>query len=120
MNKINKIWIFFSAPGYSRNVADRDKCKVQFVSAWKSPSKCPDLLPVMFIFIKDFVIEEIDDFSNILITNIDPMGKLEQPKRFDRKTIYDNRGWIQDGYFNIKKNSMIIREGWGFEWGLMW
>ena len=53
----------------------------------------------MFIIIKDFVIDEIDDFTNILITVIDSMGKLEQPKRFDRKTNYDNKGWIQDGYF---------------------
>ena len=52
----------------------------------------------MFIFIKDFVTEEIDDFSNILITDIDPMGKLEQPKRFDRKSNHNNKGWIQDGY----------------------
>ena len=57
------------------------------------------MYPVMFIFIKDFVTEEIDDFSNLLVTSIDSMGKLEQPKRFDRKTNYDNRGWIQDGYF---------------------
>ena len=53
----------------------------------------------MFIFIKDFVTEEIDDFTNILITMIDSMGNLEQSKRFDRKTNYDSREWIQDGYF---------------------
>ena len=53
----------------------------------------------MFIFIKDFVTDEIDDFTNILITVIDSMGKLEQPRRFDRKTNYDNREWNQDGYF---------------------
>ena len=53
----------------------------------------------MFIFIKDFVIEEIDDFTNILITVIDSMGNLEQSKRFDTKTNYYNKGWIQDGYF---------------------
>ena len=53
----------------------------------------------MFIFIKDFVIDEFDDFTNILITVIDSMGKLEQPRRFDRKTNYDNKGWIQDGHF---------------------
>ena len=51
----------------------------------------------MFIIIKDFVID--DDFTNILITVIDSMGNLEQSKRFDRKTNYDKRGWIQDGYF---------------------
>ena len=55
----------------------------------------------MFIFIKDFVTEEIDDFSNILITDIDFMGNLEQLKRFDRKTNHDNKRWIQDGYFKI-------------------
>ena len=53
----------------------------------------------MFIFIKDFVIDEFDDFTNILITLIDSMGNLDQPKRFDRRTNYDERGWIQDGYF---------------------
>ena len=53
----------------------------------------------MFIFIKDFVIEEIDDFSNILITVIGSKGKPEQSKRIDRKTNYDNKGWIQDGYY---------------------
>ena len=55
----------------------------------------------MFIFIKDFVTEEIDDFTNILIKVIDSMGNLEQSKRFDRKTNYDNSEWIQDGYFKI-------------------
>ena len=55
----------------------------------------------MFIIIKDFVIDEIDDFTNILITMIDSMGNLEQSKRFDRKTNFDNKGWIQDGYFKI-------------------
>ena len=54
----------------------------------------------MFIFIKDFVIEEIDDFSNILITVIGSKGKPEQSKRIDRKTNYDKE-WIQDGYFKI-------------------
>ena len=53
----------------------------------------------MFIIIKDFVIDELDDFTNILITLIDSMGNLEQSKRFDRKTNYDKREWIQDGYF---------------------
>ena len=57
----------------------------------------------MFIFIKDFVIDEFDDFTNILITVIDSMGKLEQPRRFDRKTNYDKREWIQDGYFKNTK-----------------
>ena len=57
----------------------------------------------MFIFIKDFVTEEIDDFTNIMITAIDSMGNLEQSKRFDRKTNYDNSEWIQDGYFKITK-----------------
>ena len=57
----------------------------------------------MFIFIKDFVIDEFDDFTNILITLIDSMGNLEQSKRFDRKTNYDKREWIQDGYFKITK-----------------
>ena len=57
------------------------------------------MYPVMFIFIKDFVTEEIDNFSNILITVIDSMGKPEQTKRFDRKTNYDNKGWIQERYF---------------------
>ena len=57
----------------------------------------------MFIFIKDFVIDEFDDFTNILITVIDSMGNLEQSKRFDRRINYDNRGWIQDGYFKITK-----------------
>ena len=59
------------------------------------------MYPVMFIFIKDFVTEEIDDFSNILITVIDSMDKPGQSKRFDRKTNFDNKGWIQDGYFKI-------------------
>ena len=53
----------------------------------------------MFIFIMDFVTEEMDDFSNLLITVIDSMGNLEQSKRIDRKTNYDNKGWIQDGYY---------------------
>ena len=57
----------------------------------------------MFIFIKDFVTEEIDDFSNILITVIDSMGNPEKSKRFDRRIHYDKRGWIQDGYFKITK-----------------
>ena len=57
----------------------------------------------MFIIIKDFVIDELDDFTNILITVVDSMGKLEQPRRFDRKTNYDNSEWIQDGYFKITK-----------------
>ena len=52
----------------------------------------------MFIFIKDFVTEEIDDFSNILITAINSVGGPEQPKRFDRKSNHNNKGWIQDGY----------------------
>ena len=69
----------------------------------------------MFIFIKDFVTEEIDDFSNILITDIDQMGKLEQPKRFDRKSNHNNKGWIQDGYFEITKRNDYAGEGWGFE-----
>ena len=69
----------------------------------------------MFIFIKDFVTEEIDDFSSILVTMIDSMGKLEQPKRFDRKTNYDNRQWIQDGYFKITKFNDCTGQGWGFE-----
>ena len=55
----------------------------------------------MFILIKDFVIDEFDDFTNFLITVIDSMGKLEQPRRFDTKTNYYNKGWIQDGYFKI-------------------
>ena len=55
----------------------------------------------MFIFIKEFVTEEIDDFSNLLVTVIGSMSELEQTKRFDRKTNYDNRKWIQDGYFKI-------------------
>ena len=59
------------------------------------------MYPVMFIFIKDFVTEEIDDFSNILITVIDSMDNPGQSKRFDRKTNFDNKGWIQDGYFKI-------------------
>ena len=69
----------------------------------------------MFIFIKDFVTDEIDDFTNILITVIDSMGKLEQPKRFDRKTNYDYREWIQDGYFKITKLNYCTGGGWGFE-----
>ena len=47
--------------------------------------------------------EQIDDFSNILITVIGPMSKLEQSIRIDRKTNYDNSGWIQDGHFKIIK-----------------
>ena len=77
------------------------KSKVQFASTCESPSKCPVDYPIMFIFIEDFVTDEVDDFSNILITVIDSMGKLEQPKRFDKKANYDDRGWIQDGYFKI-------------------
>ena len=74
--------------------------KAKFFSACKSPSKCPYDFPNVFIRIKDFVIDEIDDFTNILVTVIDLTGKLEQPKRFDRKTNNNNnRGWIQDGYF---------------------
>ena len=69
----------------------------------------------MFILIKDFVTEEIDDFSHILITVIDSMGNLEQSKRFDRKTNYDKRGWIQDGYFKITKLNDCTGGGWGFE-----
>ena len=61
----------------------------------------------MFIFIKDFVTEEIDDFSNILITVIDSTGKPEQTKRFDRKTNYDIREWIQDGYFKNHQTQLL-------------
>ena len=68
----------------------------------------------MFIFIKDFVTEEIDNFSNILVTVIDSTGKPEQTKRFDRKTNYDNKGWIQDGYFKIIKLN-CTGDGCGFE-----
>ena len=69
----------------------------------------------MFIFIKDFVTEEIDDFSNILITVINSVGEPEQPKRFDRKSNHNNKGWIQDGYFKITKRNDYAGEGWGFE-----
>ena len=68
----------------------------------------------MFIFIMDFVTEEIDDFSNILITVIDSMGKVEQSKRFDRKTNYNNKGWIQDGYLKITKLNDCMGDGCGF------
>ena len=57
----------------------------------------------MFIFIKDFVTEEIDDFSHLLITVIDSVDGPEQSKRFDRKTNHNNKRWIQDGYFKITK-----------------
>ena len=57
----------------------------------------------MFTFIKDFVTEEIDDFSNLLITVINSVGEPEQPKRFDRNTNHNNTGWIQDGHFKITK-----------------
>ena len=68
----------------------------------------------MFILIKDFIIDELDDFTNIMITSIDSMGNLEQSKRFDRKTNYDNKGWIQDGYFKIIKLN-CTGDGCGFE-----
>ena len=58
----------------------------------------------MFISITDFVIDEDDDFSHILITVIDSMGRPEQTKRFDRKTNYYNGEWIQVGYL---KNSIV-------------
>ena len=64
--------------------------------------------------------DQIDDFSNILITVIGPMSKLEQSIRIDRKTNYDNSGWIQDGHFKIIKLNDWTGEGKAFEWGLMW
>ena len=52
------------------------------------------------------------------------MGKPEQTKRFDRKTNYDNKGWIQDRYFKNHQTQWIDNDctggGWGFEWGLIW
>ena len=69
----------------------------------------------MFIFIKDFVTEEIDDFSNLLITVINSVGEPEQPKRFNRKTNHDNLRWIQDGYFKITKLYDYAGENLGFE-----
>ena len=69
----------------------------------------------MFIFIKDFVTEEIDDFSNLLITVINSVGEPEQPKRFDRKSNHDNKGWIQDGYLKITKPNDYTGENWELE-----
>ena len=69
----------------------------------------------MFIFIKDFVTEEIDDFSNLLITVINSVGEPEQPKRFDRKSNHNNKGWIQDGYFKIIKLNNCMEENWELE-----
>ena len=66
--------------------------------------------PLMFILIKDFVIEENDYLSQILITVIDSIGKPEQTIGFDKKTIYE-REWIQDWYSKIIKFNYRTREG---------
>ena len=57
----------------------------------------------MFISITDFDIDEIDDSSHILITVVDPMGEPEEIKRFDIKTIDDDRKWIQIRYLKLQK-----------------
>ena len=59
----------------------------------------------MFFSITDFDTEETED-SHILITLFDPMGQLEETKRFD-KTNYDVGNWIQVGYLTteVAKNT---------------
>ena len=63
-----------------------------------NPKKCPSSHPFMFFLITNFIIDEKDYLSNILITVIDSMGKPEHTKTFDQKTNYDNKKWIQDGH----------------------
>ena len=64
----------------------------------ESPWKCSETRsPQLFFSITDFVIEETDNSTHILITVIDSTGQPEETKRFDKKINFDYGKWIQVG-----------------------